>query len=45
MRIFWNAHRRLLGLSQDELDRFCVYREGADVRGDAMRKPFCYLRA
>ena len=36
------AQSGFLGLSQDELDRFCVYCEGADVRGDAMRKPFRY---
>lgn len=32
------AQSGFLGLSQDALDRFCVYCEGADVRGDAMRQ-------
>ena len=36
------AQSGFLRLSQDALDRFCAYCEGADVRGDAMRKPFRY---
>ena len=36
------AQSGFLGLSQDELDRFCAYCEGTDIRGEAMRKPFRY---
>ncbi len=36
------AQSGFLGLTQEALDRFCAYCEGADVRGEAMRKPFRY---
>ena len=36
------AQSGFLGLTQEGLDRFCAYCEGADVRGEAMRKPFRY---
>ena len=36
------AQSGFLGLSREALDRFCAYCEGADVRSDAMRKPFRY---
>ena len=36
------AQSGFLRLDQEALDRFCAYCEGADVRNDAMRKPFRY---
>ena len=36
------AQSGFLGLDQEALDRFCAYCEGADVRSDALRKPFRY---
>ena len=38
------AQTGFLGITQEETDKLCAYCEGADVRGDAFRRPFRYPR-
>lgn len=38
------AQTGFLGITQEETDKLCAYCEGADVRGDALKRPFRYPR-
>ena len=38
------AQTGFLGITQEETDKLCAYCEGADVRGDALKRPLRYPR-